>query len=394
MCKAKAKVNSADKIQDRLKLESPYVQVEWFSWQPTPYHQSFFRALSMEKDIQLRVHFRSRGENSHPWKKRLDLGCRTHYYKKIFGVSWGSLWLALRPGVGHVVVAGWDHPTVWLLLTLLRILHRKYSIWTDTPRPINAKHNVFETLRNTWLRWIFQGADFVCSTGKLGLKRLERMGLSTQKLLNLPFALDPAQYPKWPDLEKKFFQPALFRAISCGRIINSFKGHDLGIRSLKKAFGDRVPWRYCIAGVGPDRNKLEQLVEDLGVKRNVRFLGWVEPERLIRWISSSHFLIHPSPKTDPYPNAVLEGMAAGCVVLASNACGSALDRLSHKKSGLIHRAGNWCELAGQIVWLTKQKKRARQLARAAKSLSDSWPVSRNVKIVRKILNLRPQCVAS
>jgi glycosyltransferase involved in cell wall biosynthesis len=102
-------------------------------------------------------------------------------------------------------------------------------------------------------------------------------------------------------------------------VLNWLKGHDVAIRALARASAATgQPFRHSVAGTGPDGERLRTLAADLGVADSVRLLGWTEPEDLRALTRSADALIHPSPTPDPFPNAVLEGMAAGMVVFGSD----------------------------------------------------------------------------
>lgn len=126
--------------------------VHWLCWQPTPYNDFLFRRLSRE--VPLLVHFRERVLPSHPWKTPLGEGYPARLYKRRFGVDWSVAMLPLRDQSSLYVVGGWDHPTAWILLSLLRLLRRRYVIWTDTPRLAARRHPVRAAVRGWLLRLV------------------------------------------------------------------------------------------------------------------------------------------------------------------------------------------------------------------------------------------------
>jgi glycosyltransferase involved in cell wall biosynthesis len=171
--------------------------------------------------------------------------------------------------------------------------------------------------------------------------------------------------------------------VSSGRIIHRVKGHDLAVRALAAALKDTpVDCEYCIAGTGPDEKALIELSQQLGIADKVRCLGWTEPADLRRLMCESHVLVHPSPIPDPFPNAVLEAMAAGMVVLGSDVCGSVKDRVEEGVSGFVHKAGDVDELAEHLRTVLRGRERLGAMGAAARRTAESWPVERGVaKIV-------------
>ncbi|QNP29907.1 glycosyltransferase family 4 protein [Cylindrospermopsis curvispora] len=363
------------------------IRIEWFNCQPTPYNDVLFKSLALIPKIDLSVNYRSQVLSSHPWKSPLGLGYKNRFYNTFLGVDWRSLSLIFDPGISLFVIAGWDHPTTLILLSLLRLLGRTYSIWTDVPRPRkkNSPH-LREWARDRWLKWIMLGAKAIFGTGSPGINALIRMGSAPKRTRNLPFVLDLEKYPTWQVLEIKYEYPYPLRFISSGRLKNSVKGHDISIRAVAAALGSNQNWEYEIAGTGPDLKELQDLARGLGIEDYIRFLGWVEPSELIHRMSRSHILIHSSPVHDPYPNAVLEGMAAGCIVMASDVCGSAIDRIENKISGFIHRAGDWQQLSTQIRELRAIGSDIMLIAKSARIQSETWTVERSIQPLLEVIN--------
>ncbi len=145
------------------------------------------------------------------------------------------------------------------------------------------------------------------------------------------------------------------------------------------------PSRYLIAGAGADEPNVRALTQQLGLVQQVRFLGWVEPVELQRVYATCDVLIHPSPTHDPYGNAVLEGMAAGLVILGSDVTGAVKDRVEHGVNGFIHHAGDVVDLAQHIEFLLKNPEKIAEMGRGARATAEKWPIERAVATIRKML---------
>ncbi len=337
------------------------------------------------------MHFRERVLPSHPWRTPLvGAGYPARFYRKRCGLDWPVVTLPLRAPSSLYVVAGWDHPTAWVLLSLLRVLRRRYVIWTDTPRLAGSRCPLRDAVRTPLLRWWFSGAIAVMGTGRPGVEALRRMGVPSWKLVNFPFWADLETYRPVDDL-RRIDGPV--RLLSVGRIDNSVKGHDIAVRALHRVRQERrdVEWQYEIAGTGPDVEKLAALVRLLGLDGLVHFLGWVEPRELVSRYQRSHALLHPSPAHDPFPNAILEAMAAGLVVFASDDSGAALDRIEHGVNGFLHSAGDAEELARQLLEALGSTFRLVEIGRRARATAEEWPVERGLAAVRQLV---ASCAAS
>jgi len=144
------------------------------------------------------------------------------------------------------------------------------------------------------------------------------------------------------------------------------------------------PFRYSVAGTGPDVETLRSLAAELGVSDSVRLLGWTEPDDHRALMKSADALIHPSPTPDPFPNAVLEGMAAGMVVFGSDVSGSALDRIDTGENGFIHRAGDVDDLAAQVAILLRDPGLASRMGPKAAARAAEWPLERGIQVIRAL----------
>jgi glycosyltransferase involved in cell wall biosynthesis len=219
-------------------------------------------------------------------------------------------------------------------------------------------------------------------TGQPGVMALKEMGVPQTKLVIFPFYLDLRAFTR----EIVPFPTDVGRAvrfISSGRIENSLKGHDVALRALEMASrGSERSFEYYIAGAGPDAMELRKLCSRLGIEEYVRFLGWIEPDELRRLYLAADVLIHASPVHDPFPNAVLEGMAAGLPVLGSDVSGSVKDRVEHGINGFIHRAGDAHVLAEQIRFFLKNPDKIAEMGRKARQTAEQWPIDRGVQIIK------------
>lgn len=312
-------------------------------------------------------------------------GYRARFYRLFLGLDWSVASLAIRDRRAFYFVAGWDHPTSQLLLTLLRMLKCSYALWSDTPDFARRRAGLYARQRSTWLRWVFAGATRIMGTGRPALQALGKMGAAENQLVNFPYWIDLKAYEGRLQRNHRDAGRTL-RFVSSGRIRNSLKGHDIAVRALALvAKHSAFPIEYHIAGTGPDEEALTQLIQSLGLTDHVKILGWLEPAELRDLYRSADALIHPSPLHEPYGVVVIEAMAAGLVVLASDLTGAALDRIDHARNGFIHSAGDIAELARQIEWIVSNPRGVVEMSARAQATARLWPLERAATIVKEML---------
>lgn len=95
------------------------------------------------------------------------------------------------------------------------------------------------------------------------------------------------------------------------------KGHDLIIEAMR-SLPDHT---LLIAGGGPDRKALEQAAARHGVADRVRFLGLVGHDELPALYGAADALVLASDR-EGWPNVLLEAMACGTPVVATNIWGN------------------------------------------------------------------------
>ncbi len=101
-----------------------------------------------------------------------------------------------------------------------------------------------------------------------------------------------------------------------GHLILS-KGHGHIISALV----DLPDVRLMIAGSGPERKKLELMAQNVGVSDRVTFLGPLPQESLRDFYGAADALILAS-SSEGWANVLLEAMACGTPVIASNVGGT------------------------------------------------------------------------
>lgn len=106
-----------------------------------------------------------------------------------------------------------------------------------------------------------------------------------------------------------------------GGLNNKYKGFDTAIKALAELKTNfENPIKIHILG-GGDASDIKELAEKYDVEKCISLDGTLPSgEKVNDWIDELDILIHPS-RTEGLPRSVIEGMARGCPVLASNVGG-------------------------------------------------------------------------
>jgi glycosyltransferase involved in cell wall biosynthesis len=159
-------------------------------------------------------------------------------------------------------------------------------------------------------------------------------------------------------------------AIRLGTVasLTAKKGHEVLLRAVARLRDSGVVCSLVVAGEGPDRQRLEQLSEQLGVSTHVFFLGHVaNPPDVLGAID---VFVLPS-LIEGLPLALLEAMYAGRACVAT-AVGGVPEVISSGDNGLLVPPGDEVALAEAISTLGSVDLRRRLGAAARRSIENGF----------------------
>jgi glycogen(starch) synthase len=105
-----------------------------------------------------------------------------------------------------------------------------------------------------------------------------------------------------------------------GRLVSD-KGVDLLLESMAQLRTQGLHPRLTIIGSGPEEIPLRRLAKERQIEDQVDFLGSKGHEEISRLLNAHEVLVVPSQWPEPFGIVALEGLASGCVVVASQAGG-------------------------------------------------------------------------
>jgi teichuronic acid biosynthesis glycosyltransferase TuaC len=165
-----------------------------------------------------------------------------------------------------------------------------------------------------WAAENSDGAITVCNALK---EEMVRLGVDGKRITPLRNGVDLTLFqPVDRAQERAKLGMSGFTLLSVG-LLDPRKAHDLIISALPG-----IPdVRLLIAGSGPERNNLQALAEQLGVAERVRFLGSLAQKELRSYYGAADVLVLASSR-EGWANVLLEAMACGTPVVASNVWGT------------------------------------------------------------------------
>ena len=168
---------------------------------------------------------------------------------------------------------------------------------------------------------VFQHGDLLMAASGYVAEQLIELGAPAAKLRTHRVGIDPRRYRS----RREGRGPAGLSILSVARLVG-MKGIEFGLRAVGELAREIPGIRYRIAGDGPLRGELEDLVKSLEPAAQVEFLGWCDQQEVARLLESGDVLLSPS-VTDSegaregIPTVLMEAMAAGLPVVATRYSG-------------------------------------------------------------------------
>jgi colanic acid/amylovoran biosynthesis glycosyltransferase len=170
----------------------------------------------------------------------------------------------------------------------------------------------------TKLRDLLQAVTLVLARSHSLLDRLRELGCPESKI-----RLNRTGIPldKFSFIERAVPLEGAWHFVQACRLIEK-KGLDDALHAFARFVADHPGALFTIAGEGPLREPLEKLRDELGLRKQVVFAGFLKGDELRALYHAAHVFLHPSRMTEDQnqegvPNSMLEAMATGLPVLAT-----------------------------------------------------------------------------
>jgi glycosyltransferase involved in cell wall biosynthesis len=267
------------------------------------------------------------------WKKG-QRGIHAYYYLWQLGAY--RLAKKLFHEVGFDVVHHMTLGTFWLP-SFLALLPAPF-LWgpvgggeTAPPsfrRSFSPRGRSYEILRDA-ARFLGEHDPFVRMTARHSALALATTQQTAQRLRAIgcrEVAIEPQAALRPEELEQLRRLPdrpeAPFRFVSLGRFLH-WKGFEFSLRAFAKFHRGYLASEYWLIGGGPERQRLQELAQTLGVGDKVFFTGSIPRTAVLEKISECDVFLHPS-FHDSGPLATVEAMAAGLPVVCLDLGGPGL----------------------------------------------------------------------
>lgn len=236
-----------------------------------------------------------------------------------------------------------------ITITIVRILFRIPRLvvirpsnhFTQNSVLLLKKNPIIHSLSFVFNLFTFYLSDhIVCQSNDL-LSDYKKYFIKEQKMTVIP---NPIRVSPNTWLSDSAEQP--IDLIAIGRLFNAQKGFDVLVHALKIVVRVYPNVTLHIYGEGPDRQSLENLIDDLQLQKNIKLMGYCED--ILPKIASAKFLVCSS-NIDAFPNVILEALSIGVPVIATDASSGIRDLVIPGRTGWLCAPKSKEELSASIL---------------------------------------------
>ena len=253
---------------------------------------------------------------------------------------------------GHIAVHLQPLMRDWQKPTVVSFHGADVLVDLDKPRYRNATREMLKIARLVLVRSQSLAravAELGCPAAKI---RVHRTGI--------PLGEIKFQTRTWPD-------DGAWRFLQAGRLIEK-KGFHTSLRAFAVFQGKNPSATFTIAGEGPLQEGLQRLARDLGIASHICFTGFLSQAGLREQFYQAHIFLHPSElggdgNQEGIPNSMLEAMASGLPVFATNH-GGIPEAIEPGVSGILVEERDHAGLAGALLDWTSRPEALTRVAQA------------------------------
>ena len=158
----------------------------------------------------------------------------------------------------------------------------------------------------------------------------------------------------------------------CGRLL-SWKHPEYAVETARKLSVDGVLFSMDIIGIGPEKERLNELIERYGLQDRVRLLGAMKPEQVREHMEAAGVFLFTSDRQEGWGAVLNEAMNSGCAVVASHLIGSVPYLVKNGENGWLFVSGDSDMLYERASYLLQRPDVQERFGAAAYStVTDLW----------------------
>jgi glycosyltransferase involved in cell wall biosynthesis len=296
------------------------MRVVWAMNVAPPYRLPVWDALSLRVDLE--IWLLSSNEHNRRW----SVPGATRYVVTLLrtvGLRRGEsvhYILAQRMGVRKptpdlIVLPGWDSLAAWQLMLWAKRRGVRTLVFNESTV---ESHQYADGIIDRARSWFFRHVDGALTVSPGSTEAAMAAGVPMSRITELVNAVDVRAIHQGASMVDRPLRSGPHTYLFAGQLIER-KSPDLVVEALARLGDDSC---LVIAGEGPMRSRLCELICQRGLERRVELLGYVEPAALSDVLGRCDTLVLPS-QQEVYGLVATEALAAGLHVVVSERAGVA-----------------------------------------------------------------------
>ena len=232
------------------------------------------------------------------------------------------------------------------------------------------------------IKYAMEKADYLITPSTANAKKMEEIGISSEKISIIPTGYDHSIFKITKDSEKKLeFPPGKKIILSVGNL-EKVKGQTYLVEAMD-LIHNRYPDVVCyIVGEGTERKRLEKQIERMGLKGIVNLVGAKPHNEIPLWMNACDIFVLPS-LYEGNPTVMFEALACGKPFVGTTV-GGIPEIITDEKLGILVPPANSKSLAKAIIKALKIEWDSEYITNYAKQFSSENIAKRVMKIYSEI----------
>ncbi|MEM8504160.1 MAG: glycosyltransferase family 4 protein [Cyanobacteria bacterium P01_D01_bin.1] len=155
--------------------------------------------------------------------------------------------------------------------------------------------------------------------------------------------------------------------VFAGRLVWE-KGLDVLVNAFARVVAECSAARLMIAGDGPERDRLQTLIDDLNLTESISLLGHLPREEMERTFDQAWVQVVPSRWAEPFGMVAAEAMMRGTAVVAS-ASGGLTEVVQNGETGILVPSNDADHLAKALLLLLSDRSLAEQMGQRGRTVA-------------------------
>jgi len=245
-----------------------------------------------------------------------------------------------------------------IAMFLSRKVNKPFITTIHSDFNLDFKDNFYKRIVYTTLnKWALKKFDYYIAISDAFKDMLVDRGFSHEEIFTVYNGIDmntPLENINKEDFYNRFgidSKNKIFVGIIAR--LDKVKDHETFLKAAKEVVDINSSVEFILAGEGNDEKKLKTLVNELGIKNNVHFVGFLKDQYSFYNSIDINVLTSIS---ESFPYAVLEGALMKKPVITTNV-GGLSQLVEDDINGFLIEVGDYKKLANKILYLVENKEK-------------------------------------